>query len=221
MPELVLVKVFFLVYIGVLLLITAGATVISALQAIGVHHLSEKMKLNRPWYAFLPILNVFAIGRLGDECVKPLGKKKLAKAMVVMNIVVLVLALVLVFFAMNLGFDAAIAEETYMNSIEDNTSLWGSVIALVLVLLAVFAMSIVYIVLYYISLWRIYSSFDRTNAVLYIVLSVLFDFLPAIFLFVIRKKEYLPEFMLMNMYNEAQVKLEIEQGVEIEEEIEE
>lgn len=221
MTELVLVKIFFLVYIGVILFATAVATVISALQAIGVHHLSEKMKLNRPWYAFLPILNVFAIGRLGDECVKPLGKKSLAKAMVVMNIIVLVLVIVLLFLAMNLGFDAAIAEETYMNGIEENSSFWGSVIALVLASLIVFAASIVYIVLYYVSLWRIYSSFDRTNAVLYIVLSVLFDFLPAIFLFVIRKKEYMPEFMIMEMYNNAQNQPETEQSVEIEQETEE
>ena len=51
----------------------------------------------------------------------------------------------------------------------------------------------------YIALWRVYSSFDGKNAVLFTVLSVLFNFLEPVFLFVIRNNQ--PNFAPLGIYN--------------------
>ena len=51
----------------------------------------------------------------------------------------------------------------------------------------------------YIALWRVYASFDGKNAVLFTVLSVLFNFLEPVFLFVIRNNQ--PNFAPLGIYN--------------------
>lgn len=196
MTEIELVKLVVWVYF---IAIFGGAgigMVLNVLQSVGVYRMSEKMGINRPWYAFVPFLSIYAIGRLGDECVKHAGKKRLGKLTLGVYIVYMVVIIALVFVMINSVFDLVLLEETaYLpeNGDQYNSFVFGIVASLIGVYLLLFAFAIICSILNYISLWRIYSAFDGTNAVVYEVLSIFFPFLTSIFLFLVRKKEFIPE----------------------------
>ena len=67
-----------------------------------------------------------------------------------------------------------------------------SLIPVIILYFALMAVAIAYAVVFFIALWRVYSSFDKSNATLYIVLSVIFTISVPIILFIIRNRK--PEF---------------------------
>ena len=67
-----------------------------------------------------------------------------------------------------------------------------SLIPVIILYFALMAVLIAYAVVFFIALWRVYSSFDKSNATLYIVLSIIFTISVPIILFIIRNRK--PEF---------------------------
>ena len=82
---------------------------------------------------------------------------------------------------------------------EMTAEMFASIIPVILLTLAEVIVSIAYLVLFYVALWRIYSAYDYNNATLFLVLSIFFTFLAPIFLFVMRKKQ--PVFDPWERYN--------------------
>lgn len=76
---------------------------------------------------------------------------------------------------------------------------WLSFIPLILSSFLLMLSALAFAIIKYIALWRVYSSFDGKNAVLFTVLSVLFNFLEPVFLFVIRNNQ--PNFAPLGIYN--------------------
>lgn len=67
-----------------------------------------------------------------------------------------------------------------------------SLIPVIILYFALMAVAIAYAVVFFIALWRVYYSFDKSNATLYIVLSIIFTISVPIILFIIRNRK--PEF---------------------------
>ena len=76
---------------------------------------------------------------------------------------------------------------------------WLSFIPVILSSFLLMLSALAFAIVKYIALWRVYSSFDGKNAVLFTVLSVLFNFLEPVFLFVIRNNQ--PNFAPLGIYN--------------------
>lgn len=74
-----------------------------------------------------------------------------------------------------------------------------SFIPLILSTFLLMLSALAFAIIKYIALWRVYASFDGKNAVLFTVLSVLFNFLEPVFLFVIRNNQ--PNFAPLGIYN--------------------
>ena len=78
----------------------------------------------------------------------------------------------------------------YMNSeAEMETAVISTLIPMFFSALVLMGVSIAYIVLYYVALWRIFTAYDYNNATVYFVLTIFFSFLGPIFLFVLRNKQ--------------------------------
>ena len=55
-----------LLYALLFLVIAVIITVLFYLKGFGIYKMSRTLKIKRSWYGFVPVLNVFALGRLAD-----------------------------------------------------------------------------------------------------------------------------------------------------------
>ncbi len=167
------------------------------LQGVGLYEFSKKLNFNKPWLCFIPIVSTFALGRVGDCYFKNNGKK--AKSLKIWLFILagfnfLILAVFLVVLAVLL-FQFIIGVSNIISANDElTTEIFKILIPIAVFYFMAVVTSIVYRVLYYITLWRIFTVFDNRNAVVYLVLSVFFGFLAPIFIFAIRKKE--PKFTM-------------------------
>ena len=157
------------------------------LQAFGLYGMAKGSGISAPWRGFIPFANTFLFGKIAERYVKKDGKKsaKFGGLLLAFEILTLVLAFVTVAFAISMIFVLAAAE----NETDLAYSIVAPMLAMFISCFVLMGVSIAYIVLYYVALWRIFTAFDYNNATVYFVLSILFSFLGPIFLFVLRNKQ--------------------------------
>lgn len=157
------------------------------LQAFGLYGMAKGSGISAPWRGFIPFANTFLFGKIAERYVKKDGKKsaKFGGLLLAFEILTLVLAFVTIAFTISMIFVLAAAE----NETDLAYSIVAPMVAMFISCFVLMGVSIAYIVLYYVALWRIFTAFDYNNATVYFVLSILFSFLGPIFLFVLRNKQ--------------------------------
>jgi len=157
------------------------------LTALAVYTVSRRRGLNNPWLAWIPVVNCWLLGSLSDQyryVVKGENQSKrkwlltLNVAQAVLSGVVLVLVLVTVG-----GVIFSINDAAMMRTIN------GPLMGILGLLLPLAAVSIALCVIRYMALYDVYRSLDPSNAVLYLVLSILFSPTEPFFLFFNRDKD--------------------------------
>ena len=157
------------------------------LQAFGLYGMAKGSGISAPWRGFIPFANTFLFGKIAERYVKKDGKKsaKFGGLLLAFEILTLVLAFVTIAFTISMIFVLAAAE----NETDLAYSIVAPMVAMFISCFVLMGVSIAYIVLYYVALWRIFTTFDYNNATVYFVLSIIFSILGPIFLFVLRNKE--------------------------------
>lgn len=157
------------------------------LQAFGLYGMAKGSGISAPWRGFIPFANTFLFGKIAERYVKKDGKKsaKFGGLLLAFEILTSVLAFVTIAFTISMIFVLAAAE----NETDLAYSIVAPMVAMFISCFVLMGVSIAYIVLYYVALWRIFTAFDYNNATVYFVLSILFSFLAPIFLFVLRNKQ--------------------------------
>lgn len=163
------------------------ALVMYLLEAFGLYGMAKGSGIGRPWRGFVPFANIFLFGKIAERYVKKDGKKsaKFGGLLLAFEILTLVLAFVTMAFVISMIFVLATAE----NETELVNSIIVPMFAMLISCFVLIGVSIAYVVIYYVALWRIFTAFDYNNATVYFVLSILFSFLGPIFLFVLRNKQ--------------------------------
>ncbi len=159
------------------------------LGGLGIYDMSKKLGISSPWLGFIPVLQCFALGRIGERYIKRDGKPsaKLGKLLLILKIAEYILAIVffiiffIAIFTIIANVDAAIEDDTQLVM-----GMFSSLIAVIVLYFLVLAVAITYSVIYYVTLWRVFGIFDNKNATLYLVLSIFFSFLTPIFLLIIK-----------------------------------
>lgn len=162
------------------------------LEAFALFNMAKSAGYSRPWRGFIPFASTFLFGKIAEKYHKKDGKPsaKFGGLLLACEIVMFVLGIAVLGFCVKFIIDifgfANIAVET---DSEMTAEMFASIIPVILLTLAEVIVSIAYIVLFYVALWRIYSAYDYNNATLFLVLSIFFTFLAPIFLFVMRKNQ--------------------------------
>jgi len=152
------------------------------LTALAIYTLSRRRGLSKPWLAWVPVLNCWLLGSLSDQyqyVVKGTDKSK-RKWLIALNILKAVLWLLLILLAV-----FAVG----MLIVHDTGEMIGLLVALLGLLLPFAAVTIAFCVIRYMALYDVYRSVDPANAVLYLVLSILFSPTAPFFLFFNREKD--------------------------------
>ena len=152
------------------------------LTAMAIYTISRRRGLTNAWLAWIPVANVWLLGSLSDQyqyVVKGQDKTK-RKWLLILNILKAVLLTMIVILAV------VAAGSLFANQLSE---IMGLVVALLGLVLPLCAVAIALCVIRYMALFDIYRSVDPGNAVLYLVLSILFGPTEPFFLFFNREKD--------------------------------
>lgn len=152
------------------------------LGALAIYTISCRRGLRKPWLAWIPVLSDWLLGSLSDQyryVVRGENKSK-RKVLLTLSIAMAVLVTaILVLFGVMVG-------KMIMNPHRDVFSAAFGMIGLCLPLMGV---AIAYAVVRYMALYDVFKSLDPDNAVLFLVLSILFGVTEPFFLFFNRSKD--------------------------------
>lgn len=183
-------------FVGIALVVGLIALVIGiicyVLESLGIYTVAKRRGIRGAWLSWLPIGNIWMWGCISDDYqLKAKGQKKnLRWILLVLMLANLVLSWVTsaIGGAAVMEFIANIEQIEYMSEAEA-LEMMAPVMGAAPISLLSGIVSIVLMVFQYIALFHIYKSCDPSNAVLYLVLSILFGIARPFFLFFNRKKD--------------------------------
>lgn len=169
----------------------AVALALYILRAVGIYKMALNAGIKQPWIAFVPVANAYTFGLIAEK-----NNRKNTTEKTKFSVVLLTLRIIgtVFFVAAAVTFVIAtskiltFAYTAYENDTKLSLEALGSIV-LPIVLFAVFTLvTLAFIIIRYIALWRIYNAYDSSNAAAYTVVSVLFNFTDPIFLFILRNR---------------------------------
>lgn len=189
------VSFFFTFFIGAIAVSAVIGIAIYLLESISVYKMAKSAEIKNPWLAFIPVANDWVFGTLAEKYKKKNGTKSARFGIIlpVLEGIVLIEAIALtIFTVISVKEITGYALDAVNTSAEMAPEQFMSLIPVIILYFALIAVAIAYALVFFIALWRVYSSFDKSNATLYIVLSVVFTISVPIILFIIRNRK--PEF---------------------------
>lgn len=169
----------------------AVALALYILRAAGIYKMALNAGIKQPWIAFVPVANAYTFGLIAEK-----NNRKKTTEKTKFSVVLLTLRIIGTVFFVAAAVTFVIATSKILTfaytAYENDTNLsleaLGSIV-LPIVLFAVFTLvTLAFIIIRYIALWRIYNAYDSSNAAAYTVVSVLFNFTDPIFLFILRNR---------------------------------
>lgn len=189
------VSFFITVFIGAIAVSAVIGIAIYLLESISVYKMAKSAEIKNPWLAFIPVADSWVFGTLAEKYKNKNGNKSARFGIIlpVLEGIVLIESVALtIFTVISISKITGYAFDAVNTSAEMAPEQFMSLIPVIILYFALMAVAIAYAVVFFIALWRIYSAFDKSNATLYIVLSIIFTISVPIILFIIRNRK--PEF---------------------------
>ena len=141
------------------------------LMGTGLYSIAKRRGLDRPWQAWVPMMNFYLLGCISDQYQAMVRGKNRNKRIVIL---LLIIVLLVAFAAMHL---AAPSAET------------GSMMPFLLIFVPAWCACAAMVVFVFLAMYDLYVSCDPKNAVLYLVLSIVLSVTAPVFLFLCRNKD--------------------------------
>ena len=161
------------------------------LTALAFYTVADRRGLKNPWLAWIPVANLWLLGSISDQyryVVKGEFKSK-RKILLGLGIASMVVGMVIFGLITSLavagisGAMGGISEEQMVSQ------LMGRAIGMVGLFVPMMGIAIAQMVIRYMALYDVYKSMDPSNCVMFLVLSILFNFTEPFFLFFNRNKD--------------------------------
>lgn len=161
------------------------------LTSLGLYTIARRRGLNKPWLAWIPVVNCWILGSLSDQyryVVRGENKSK-RKSLLVLSIITLVLSVMIFILAVVLLVQAISGAAGRFSEAELVEMIMGPVVGILGLCLPLCGVAIAYAIIRYMALYDVYKSLDPGNCVLYLVLSILVGVTEPFFLFFNRDKD--------------------------------
>ena len=178
-----LVTIIDLITSSISLLFSVGTYVLTAL---GLYTIAQRRGINKPWLAWIPVVNVWTLGCISDQyryvvkgriSYRRFALLWLTVASTALSIAASVLSVdVLLATVSRFLFNAGRVSQIRMAAFTAVSSVEGVV-------------ALVCMVFHYLTVYDLYKSCTKRYSVLYLVLSIVFKFLEPVLLFLCRDKE--------------------------------
>ena len=157
------------------------------LQAWALYTIAQRRGINKPWLAWIPVVNVWILGSISDQyqyVVKKQVKNKrkvllglnIAMAVLVTILIVALVWLLISMVAMGLSMELfsggqmnIMTDAAYFEMFQDEI---GVLLLVVLSVLPLIVLSVIQTVYFYIAMYDVFRSCDPKNSTLYLVLSL-------------------------------------------------
>lgn len=167
---------FVVIYMGILCISFALSAVKYIFGSLGLYTIADRRAIRHSWLAWLPVGNIWILGNISDQyqyVVK--GKIKNRRKLMLGLEIALFAGYFLWLFVML--FNLAVGNELL------------ATLLLIFGGLAIFAATIWFVVCQYMAYYDLFRSCEPNNAVLYLVLSIVFPVTLPFFVFACRKKD--------------------------------
>ncbi len=162
------------------------------LTALALYTLAKRRGLNKPWLAWIPVVNCWLIGSLSDQYQYVVKGQQKSKRKILLGLNITSLALAVVMIVLCIVMIVQIVMGAYGGGVSEDEILGmilGPLLGILGLCLPVIGISIAYTIIYYIAMYDIYKSMDPNNCVLFLVLSIVFSITAPFFLFFNRDKD--------------------------------
>lgn len=176
----------FLTLLPIIGLVLAGYV----LNALALYTMAKSRGINHPWLAWVPYANVWIVGSLSDQYHYVVRREIKNRRTVLLTLEILTLLFSGVVRSLTVSLSRGVMQSMMFHSLNPYimTSTAVSIIGIVCGVASA-AVGIFLMVQKYLALYDIYTSCEPDNAVLYLVVSIIFGFLKPLFLFLCRTKE--------------------------------
>lgn len=159
------------------------------LTAYSLYAIAKRRGLTNPFLAWIPVAQLWTLGAISDDyLLKKDGvkksKRKILIVLEIVNVVLCIVMMVLLAIFVVSAMDAGLSSD-----LEEFSGVIGSMLGMMLALLAVSGVSIAVAVVRYMALYDIYCSCDPGNAVLFLLLNIFIGITQPILLLVSHKKD--------------------------------
>lgn len=174
--------IFMIVYLCVLIFVMLYGLVMYVLQSVGLHTIAKRRGIHHPWLAWIPIAANWLIGSISDQYQfvakgRVRNRRKVLLGLSIPTFVLSVVSMVLSISTMTASVMDGGAE-----------TLLPITILMLVVSMIMSTLTIVLTVFQCIALYDLYTSCTPKNAVLFLILQLLFG-LGSIFIFAVRNKD--------------------------------
>lgn len=159
------------------------------LTSLAIYTISRRRGLRNPWLAWIPVANCWLIGSLSDQYSYVVKREDKSKRKWLLALNLLMSGLILAIIVIGISMIGSAVFGSYHNPEMILSRIMGPALGMAGLALPLAGVAIAYAVIYYIALYDIYKSLDPDNAVLFLVLSVIFRVTEPFFLFFNRDKD--------------------------------
>ena len=161
------------------------------LTALGLYTIAQRRGINKPWLAWIPVVNVWTLGCISDQYRYVVKGEKKSKRKVLIGLNIAQAVCVLVFFVLTIVMVVDMVGMATTNPSEQEviTAVLGSMGGVLLMIIPISAISLTTAIITYMALYDVYTSCDPKNNVTFLVLSILFSITQPFFIFFSRKKD--------------------------------
>ena len=160
------------------------------LTSMAIYTVAKRRGLNNPWLAWVPVINWWLLGSLSDQYQYVVKGKNTSRRKWLLVLNILKNLLVAGFFVYAIAIvGSALKNGPFGMFGRGAADLLAPVLTLLSFALPFVSIVIALCIIRYIALYDVYRSLDPSNAVLYLVLSILFSPTEPFFLFFNREKD--------------------------------
>ena len=161
------------------------------LTALALYSMAQRRHIAHAWLSWLPVADIWILGSLSDQYryVSKGQVKSKRKLLLTLNIISAIISTVLFFLSFHSIVRMLLMIMDGMDEFLLVERIFSGLMRASGILLLTLPLTIWKKVLTYMALYDVYQSCEPQNAVMYLVLSILFPLIRPIFLFVVREKE--------------------------------
>ena len=161
------------------------------LSSLAIYTIAKRRGLNKPWLAWIPVVNCWLLGSLSDQYryVTKGERKSKRKSLLILSILTMVLSLTICILSAVIMVQAISGATSGVSDAYLLETIMGPLMGVIGLCLPLVGIAIAYAIIYYMALYDIYKSLDPSNCVLFLVLSILFNVTEPFFLFFNRNKD--------------------------------
>lgn len=163
------------------------------LQSLGLYTIAGRRGIKNPWLSWLPAGNMWMLGTIADQYRYVAKGQERNRRKVILGLSIAMAAMTVVIFAVYIGWFVNIMINITQLDYMPEEQMWeivlGPILAALGVCLVMELVAIVLLVFEYIALNDLYRSCDPSNAVVFLVLSIIFPVTMPFLVFACRKKD--------------------------------